>query len=140
MSAGEEKEIEEMAREGQEAHARADSEAVLEILELFVEVLGYEFVPAEATVNDFIMFGACHQEVGDEKRFGPIVMFNDQNNALRVIKRTLSAASPTARDLISGVAQGEIKPDVDEFGVFQFLKQEVLKKDADQIKTIVEES
>ena len=41
------RDIEEMADEGLEAFARVDSEAVLETLDLFVEILDYRPVPAE---------------------------------------------------------------------------------------------
>jgi len=122
------KDIEEMADEGLEALVRGDSEAVMETLELFVEVLSYEFVPAEVLVNDYVMFGACHEEEGGRETFGPIVMYNDKTNALRVINRRVAAGDPVQRDMIAGVALGEVAPDAEEYAVFPFLKDEVLKK------------
>ena len=122
------KDIEEMADEGLEALVRGDSEAVMETLELFVEILSYESVPAEVLVNDYVMFGASHVEEGGRETLGPIVMYNDKTNALRVIKRRVAAGDPIQRDMIAGVALGEIESDAEEFAVFPFLKDEVLKK------------
>ena len=122
-----ERDIEEMADEGLEAFAQADSEAVMETLDLFVEILGYRSVPAEVLVNDYVMFGAHHEEGGRET-FGPIIMYNDRTNTLRVITRRVPVGDPMERDLIAGVALGEIEADIEEFTVFQFLKEEVLKK------------
>jgi hypothetical protein len=120
------KDIEEMADEGLEALVRGDSDAVMETLELFMEILGYGSVPAEVLVNDYVMFGARHEEEGRET-FGPIVMYNDKTNTLRLIKRRMVAGDAIQRDMIAGVALGELEPDAEELAVFPFLKDEVLK-------------
>jgi len=122
------KDIEEMADEGLEAVARADSEAVMEALDLFVEILGYEPVPAEVLVNDYIMFGACQKDERGKDLWGPIVMYNDRTNTIRGIKRPMASDDSVERDMIARVALGEIEADVEEFSVFPFLKEEVLKK------------
>jgi hypothetical protein len=121
------KDIEEMADEGLEAFGRGDSEAVMETLDLFVEILGYESVPAEVLVNDYVMFGAFRKDQGGKEFYGPIVMYNDRTNTLRVIKRPMAAGDPVERDMIAGVALGEVDPDAEGFAVFPFLKDEVLK-------------
>ncbi|MDY6837932.1 MAG: hypothetical protein SWH78_08160 [Thermodesulfobacteriota bacterium] len=122
------KDIEEMADEGLEAIARVDSEAVMEALDLFVEILGYEPVPAEVLVNDYIMFGACQKDERGKELWGPIVMYNDRTNTIRGIKRPMASDDPVERDMIARVALGEIEADAEEFSVFPFLKEEVLKK------------
>ncbi|MDY6990764.1 MAG: hypothetical protein SWQ30_22205 [Thermodesulfobacteriota bacterium] len=122
------KDIEAMADEGLEAFARADSEAVMEALDLFVEILGYESLPAEVLVNDYIMVGACQKDENGKELFGPIIMYNDRTNTLRVIKRPMASRDPVEREMIARVALGEIEADTEEFAVFPFLKEEVLKK------------
>ncbi|MBE9582313.1 MAG: hypothetical protein IMF18_11930 [Proteobacteria bacterium] len=126
------RDIEEMADEGLEAFARVDSDGVMEILDLFAEIMGYEPAPAEVMVNHYVMFGHCHEE-GERKSFGPIIMYNDKTNTLRLIKQKVSVSDPIARDIIPGVALGELEPDAEEYGVFQFLKEEVLKRDGPTI-------
>jgi len=124
----EERDIEEMINDGIKALARSDSGAVTETLDLFVELMGYEPVPAEVLVNDYIMFGSHHEAEDGRKTFGPIIMYNDRTNILRLIKRKVATDDPVAQDLIPGVALGEIEPDAEGYYVFQFLKEEALKK------------
>ena len=78
-----ESDIEEMGNDGIDALTRGDSEAVMEILDLFVELLGYESVPAAVLVNDYVMFGSHHEAEGGREIFGPIIMYNDRMNILR---------------------------------------------------------
>jgi hypothetical protein len=122
------KDIEEMADDGIRALAGADSTGVEDTLELFFEVLGYESLPAEVTANDYIMFGARHGERDIDERLGPIVMYNDKTNVLRLITQQISMNDPIAKDLIPSVALGEIEPDAEEFRVFHFLKEQVLQQ------------
>lgn len=123
-----ERDIQELADEGLDAFARADSEAVTETLDLFMEILGYEVLPVQVLVNDYVMFGTSHKEERGKDAFGPIIMYNDRTNALRVIKQTVPADDPIKTALIHQVALGEVEPDVEDYGVFQFLKEEVLKR------------
>jgi hypothetical protein len=127
------KDIEGMADEGIEALARGDSEVVMELLELFVEILSYRSVPAEVLVNDYVMFGARHEEEGTREVFGPIVMYNDRSNTLRIIKGRVATTDPMERDIVPEVALGQQEADLEEFGVFPFLKDEVLKLEQETI-------
>lgn len=122
-----EEDVEEMAKEGIDALVGADSEGVMEILELFVELLGYRSVPAEVLVNDYVMFGSHRETVDGTEAFGPIIMYNDRTNVLRLIKETISVDDPLANVKIPGVALGEEKPDAEGYEVFQFLKAAALK-------------
>jgi hypothetical protein len=123
-----EKDIQEMVDEGLEAMARADSDAVLETLDLFVELLEYDPVPAAVLVNDCVMFGVRQEEGNGREAFGPIIMYNDQTNVLRMIKRTLFMDDALAQTLIPRVASGEEEPDAEGLAVFQFLKEAALLK------------
>jgi len=124
----EEGDIQEMADKGLEAFARADSEAVMQMLDLFVEILGYESVPAEVLVNDYVMFGASHKDESGKQTFGPIVMYNNKTNTIRLIKTRVPTGDPIQRSVIPGVALGEVAPDAEDYGAFDFLKEEVFKK------------
>lgn len=122
-----EKDVDDMAREGVDALVGADSEGVMEILELFVELLGYRSVPAAVLVNDYVMYGSLQEAPGGGEAFGPIVMYNDRTNILRLIKQTISVDDPIANVKIPGVALGEIEPDAEGYEVFEFLKEASLK-------------
>ncbi len=125
----EEKDIEEMANDGVDALARGDSETVMETLDLFVEVLGYESVPAEVLVNDYVMFGSHHEAEDVRETFDSIIMYNDRMNILRLIRETVPVDDPAGREVIYRVAIGEAEPDAEGYRVFQFLKEAVLRKE-----------
>ena len=122
-----EKDVDEMAREGVDALVGADSDGVTEILELFVELLDYRSVPAAVLVNDYVMFGSQKKTVGGTATFGPIIMYNDRTNILRLITEPVSVEDPLANVKIPGVALGEMEPDAEGYEVFEFLKAEALK-------------
>lgn len=122
------KDIEDMANDGMRALAAEDPARVEETLGLFVELLGYKPLPAQAMANDYVMFGACQGPGSKEESFGPVVMYNDETNVLRLINQKIPMGDPGSKDTIPGVATGHIEPDAQEFEVFDFLKEEVLKK------------
>lgn len=125
----EERDIEEMANDGIDALGRGDSEAVMQTLDLFVEVLGYESVPAEVLVNDYVMFGS-HDEADDiRETFDSIIMYNYRMNILKLIKEAVPVDEPAGQEVIYKVAIGEAEPDAEGYRVFQFLKEAVLKKE-----------
>lgn len=122
-----EKDLDEMVNQGVGALVGAESESVMEMLELFVELLGYRSVPAAVLVNDYVMFGAEHEAIGGTRAFAPIIMYNDKTNILRLIRDTISVDDPLANVKIPGVALGEIAPDAEGYEVFEFLKEAALK-------------
>ncbi|MBW1743912.1 MAG: hypothetical protein JRJ47_10880 [Deltaproteobacteria bacterium] len=124
-----EKDVDDMAEEGIDALVRADSDGVMEILDLFAELLGYRAVPAAVLVNDYVMFGSHHDLEGGREAFGPIIMYNDKTNILRLIKDPISVDDPLANVKIPGVALGEAEPDAEAYQVFKFLKDAALKKE-----------
>jgi len=123
-----EKDVEEMVDDGIEALVRADSDSVLETIELFVELLGYESVPEAVLVNDYVMYGGRHAGGNGGMSYDPIVMYNDQTNVLRMISKPVFVDDPLAQTLIPGVALGEIEPDAEGPDVFRFLKKAAMAK------------
>jgi hypothetical protein len=123
-----EKDIQEMVDDGVDALGRADADAVLDTLELFVELLGYDSVPAAVLVNDYVMYGNRHEGGNGREAFSSIIMYNDKTNILRLIKQTVFMDDILAQTLIPGVALGEAEPDAEGYAVFQFLKKAALLK------------
>jgi hypothetical protein len=121
--------VDEMAEAGTEALVKADSDGVMEILDLFVELLDYKAVPAAVLVNDYVMFGSHHELGGGREAFGPIIMYNDKTNILKLIKDPISVDDPVATVKISGVALGEVEPDAEAYQVFRYLKNAALQRE-----------
>ena len=127
LSFGEE-DMQELVNDGIDAMAREDSDAVLETLELFVELLGYKPVPADVLANGHVIYGDQHDGGNGRQSHGPIVMYDDKTNVLRLIKQTVFIDDPETQTLIQDVALGEIEPDAEGGEVFRFLKQTALAK------------
>jgi hypothetical protein len=123
-----EKDVDEMAEQGTDALVKAESDGVMEILDLFVELLGYRPVPAAVLVNDYVMFGAYHNLERGGEVFGPIIMYNDKTNILRLIRDPISVDDPVANVKIQEVALGEAEPDAEAYQVFRFLKDAALER------------
>lgn len=127
LSFGEE-DMQELVNDGIDAMAREDSDAALETLELFVELLGYKPVPADVLANDHVMYGDQHDGGNGRQSYGPIVMYNDKTNVLRLIKQTVFIDDPETQTLIQDVVLGKIEPDAEGGEVFRFLQQTALAK------------
>jgi hypothetical protein len=123
-----EKDVDEMVNDGIEALVSANSDAVSEMLELFVELLGFDSVPAAVMVNDYVMFGNRQDSGNGKESFRSIVMYNDKTNILRLIVKTVSVDDALAQTLIPGVALGEIDPDAEGPEVFRLLGKVALEK------------
>lgn len=123
-----EKDIQEMVDDGIDALARADSDEVLELLELFVELLGYKSVPAAVLVNNYVMYGRREEGGNGRESYRPIIMYNDRTNVLRMIKEPVFTDDAEAEGLISGIASGDIEPDGEGNDIFRFLKEAALAK------------
>jgi len=121
----ERQDIQKMADAGLDAFARADTDGVVDMLELFVEVLGYVAGPADVLVNDCIIYGETKVGPGGDTILGPTVMYNESTNELRLVNQRLSLGDPVARGLIPAVATGEIAPDKDGLDVFPSLAEMV---------------
>jgi hypothetical protein len=122
------KDIHDLADEALEALARADSNGVIEILELFGEILVFAPLPAEVIVNDYLTYAPAIEDADGGHLFGPIIMYNDKTNTLKLISRRLNLSDPGAREFIPDVALGKIDPDREGPEVFPFLAKLVLSK------------
>jgi hypothetical protein len=122
------KDIQDLADEAVDALARADEDGILEMLELFGEILGYTPLPAEVMVNDYMIYGIPIDDADNDKVFGPIIMYNGKMNALKLIAHQLNISDPGARGIIPDVALGKMDPDREGLDVFPFLAKLALSK------------
>ena len=75
------------------------------------------------------MFGSRHEAEDGKEAFGPIIMYNDRTNILRLIEGTVHVDDPVEQEVIPRVALGEVEPDAERDRVFRFLKEAVMKKE-----------
>lgn len=122
--------IDGLVDEAKDAFLSGDVDAVVQVLQLFIEILGYEFVPAEFSVNNCAIFGPCERAHGSALVFRYVILYNEKSNELKWVNHRLETGNPTARELIYDVAEGIIPPDVESVQVLHFLADEALTKKA----------
>jgi len=120
--------IDGLVDEAKDAFLSGDVDAVFQVLQLFIEILGYEFVPAEFSVNNCAIFGPCERAQGSAPVFRYVILYNEKSNELKWVNHRLETGNPTAQELIYDVAEGIIPPDVESVQVLHFLADEALTK------------
>lgn len=120
--------VDQLVEEAKGAFLTGDADALLETLYLFVEMMGYRFVPAEFAVNDHAIFGPCHHGRETPPVFDYVILYNERANELKLINHRLQGGDPGAQELVLNVAQGTIAPDLEAVQVLGFLADEAMKK------------
>jgi len=120
--------IEKLEQEARQGFLGGDPDKVIEILSLFVEILNYEYAPAEFTVNDYLIFGPAEHPPGVPPVFRHLVMYNEKTNELKLISHRIEKGSSAAQELVHTVAEGTTPPDMESAQVLRFLTDETMKQ------------
>ena len=120
--------IDEIARDGQAALERDYPEGVIECLELFAELLGYQPAPKAFQLGRSKIFGALTAKDGGEALYGPMIIYSLIHGTLKLIDEQISSFDKTKIEVVQQVAAGKQKAAVEGHDVFEYLKNTVLKK------------
>jgi hypothetical protein len=120
--------IESLARDGSQALENGYVEGVIEILNLFAELLGYQNAPEIFQIAHHHIWGALTRQGEGQMRFGPLVMFGLINNTLKMIQQPINSLDKDALKFLQQAAKGEVNADVSEIKVWEALKKAVLEK------------
>jgi hypothetical protein len=123
----EKSDIDGLIDEAKEALLTGDGDRVMEILRLFIEIMNYEFVPADLAVNDHAIFGPAEHREGLPPVFRYAVLYNERANELKLINHRLAGGDPAAQEFILSVVEGTIEPDATSVQVLRFLADETLE-------------
>jgi len=121
--------IADIAREGTASLHSRYAEGVIEALQMFAELLGYRKPPQSLRISHHEIFGAA-QETPDAGglQYGPAVLYSPVHNEIKLIERELRTGDASDVEHFHAVASGAEKPDKKQDDVFEFLKQEVLRR------------
>lgn len=122
-----EADIEALAQEGRGALERDYADGVIEILELFAELLGYKAPPKALQLSRHKILARLTPAAADEILSGPLVVYNLFQGTLRLIKEQISNYNKAQIEYFMQIAAGEEKAALEGADVFEYLKQEVLK-------------
>lgn len=122
--------IDQLEAAAKQGFVAGDSDKVMEILHLFVEIMDYEFVPAEFAVNHYAIFGPCDRTQATSPVFAYLVMYNEKGNELKLINHRAEQGNPAAQELVYSVAEGTTAPDMESSQVLRFLAEEAMGRKA----------
>jgi hypothetical protein len=95
-----------IAAEGRAALELENAEGVIECLGLFAELTGYISPSAPFKIDHHYILGKPHKAAPGEVVFGPLVLYNEANNTLKLIEKTISSRDKAGLDSMRQVALG----------------------------------
>lgn len=117
----EEKEIQDMGRDGSAALENGYADGVLEMLRLFAEMMDYEPLPASMTMPHFHMIGKPGRKTSGDVVYSPVVVYNMMHNKLILVDQVVSARRKDNVETLHATARGEKDATVDGADVFERL-------------------
>jgi hypothetical protein len=94
---------------------------VTEALSLLAELLHFSEAPKAFRVRDFMVTGRLETDTSGAQRFGPIVIYGDQENTLKLITAAIGSREKEGIERLQAVALGDAEPDKDGAAVFAHL-------------------
>lgn len=120
--------IDEIAKDGRASLERDYPDGVIEILELFAELLNYKPAPKAFRISRHKILGALVPKAADEVLYGPMVIYSLIHGTLKFLDEQISSFDKAKIELLQQVAAGKQAAAVEGPDVFEHLKQIVLKK------------
>lgn len=120
--------IAEIAREGIAALHSNYSDGVIEVLQMFADLLDYQKPPQPLRIRHHEIYGALQDEPeSGEAHYGPAVLYSLAHNEIRLIERAIRPSDPSDVEYFHAVAAGTENPDEQQDAVFEYLKAAVLQ-------------
>ncbi len=120
--------IEEIEKDGLDALEKWDADGVSECLSMFAELLGYRSPPKAMKIINHIVMGSLTKKESGEVMFGPVVIYSTTNNYLKLIDEQIGSLDKEKIELMHNIAVGKEAAPFEGPLVFQYLKEEVLKR------------
>jgi hypothetical protein len=118
--------IEEIENNGRQAMEKGDSSGVLQCIDIFSELLGYQDAPKWLRLGGYIVRGGVTTNQNRSIVFGPVMIYSIQENVIFLMNDRMESHEKEKIELTRQVALGKEKADVEGAQVFEFLKKEVV--------------
>ncbi len=119
--------IDAIAREGAAALENRYAGGVNESLTLFAELLAYRSPPKVFQIRHCNIFGALKEKESGEWILGPVIIYGQIDNALRLLREPVGSFDKTGLETYRKIAGGEEKAPLEGAEVFGWLRNEVLR-------------
>lgn len=122
-----------LEQDGRDALKNNYADGVIEILNLFGELLGFVQAPKPFQLRHHHVWGAVDKTLPGTIQLGPVVLFDLIHNSLKMICRPISNLDKGAMQRFVAVSKGEAEADVEGGAVFVELKK-MVKNDSGKMK------
>ena len=116
-----------IASDGLNSLGNGYGKGVQEALALFGELLNFKEAPEKWRLNNFHIIGKLYKKSSAEILFGPLVIYDQIHNELKLMKDAQEIHDKEGEALISRIALGKCDADLTGVGVWQFLKQMIME-------------
>jgi hypothetical protein len=117
--------LEEIEKDGIAALEMGNADSVMESLELFSDLLGYEDAPKTFRLGSYNVKCRLMTKEGSPA-YGPIFIYSSQENVLKFVDDVIETHDKGKLDFLRQIAMGKEKADLEGAEVFEFLKKAVM--------------
>ncbi len=114
-----------MSADGKAALEGGQSDAVVETLDLFAEMLAYQLPPKALRLDRHHVLCARSEGPGGQAVYGPLVVYSLLHNTLRLVDMRIGTGESEKLEAYERIAAGREKPTLEGAEVFDYLKQRV---------------
>lgn len=123
-----ESDLDEIVKDGIASLEKEYTDGVIEALELFAEILGYQPAPKAFKISHHRVMGPTTRKESGEIVMGPMVIYSMMHNLLNLIERPVGSFNKEKIEFVHQVAAGKEAADAQGPDVFQYLKQAAVQK------------
>ncbi len=120
--------IDSIAEDGRVAFEIEDAEGVLQSVMLFSELLGYGPPGKPFKILNRTAAGALGLKEDGEIVCGPIVIYDERKNSLKLVDKKIGAYDREKLQLFKNIAAGLKEPTIEGAKVFEYFKKNVMQK------------
>lgn len=114
-----------IAEDGTASLKNAYEDGVIESLDLFGELLAFQYPPKELAMGHFYIIGLSTEKTNKGTFFGPMALYGKIHNDLKFIDESIPVTDKGKIEWIHQVAKGRAPASVEGPDVFQVLMQSV---------------
>jgi len=123
-----ESDLDAIVKDGVASLEKEYTDGVIESLELFAEILGYQPAPKAFKISHHRVMGPTTREESGEIVCGPMVIYSMIHNLLNLIDRPVGSYDKEKIEFVHQVAAGKEAADAQGPDVFHYLKTAAVKK------------
>jgi hypothetical protein len=119
--------IDSLAGDGRAALQNSYEQGLLETLDLFAELLGYQKAPRPFQLAHHMMWGRLGKSGSAEATFGPMVLYSRIHHRLSMIDTAISRSDKADLQMLQKIAKGEADAKITGEAVFDELQRCVMR-------------